>query len=325
MTDCFPEETVENNQTVFNLTAVGAAVRILPEKGGKSMANCPKCDHKLKITDWRQHCPYCGANIVIYDLQERLMKDADIAEVQHYHFQKKLDNLKASFIGSKLAITRIITTLLPIGGLFLPLAKLNISAVLPEFNGSVNALTIYNSFTDITGVIGELFSGALLPFGISLTLLLLSAVLILLKLLLLTLACSPKGKPRNIILNILQLGTAIGSLVSFMLMKENDVVAGSVAFGAYIFIFLLLVSAGIDIACLIQGIEVKHKQCYVGAIPIEEYFEMVEKGTPLEEIREKQYALMQKEQDEKEAKLKAEEEEKARKLAEEEAAKKENS
>ena len=277
------------------------------------MANCPKCGVHLRIIDWKQHCPKCGVNLVVYDLQERLMKDADIAEVQNYHFQKKIDRLKASFIGSKLAIVRIFTTLLPIGALFLPLANIKLSAPFEAFEGSCNALTVYNNFTSITSSIGELFSGAALPFGISLALLLLSAVLILVKLLLLTLACSPKGKPRNIVLNILQLGTAIGSAVSLLLIKPNAIVSGSLKFGAFVFIASLVLSAAIDIACLIQGIEVKHKQCYVGAIPIEEYFKMVEDGVPHEKIREKQYALMQKAQEEKEAKLKADEEAKAAK------------
>ena len=57
---------------------------------GGIMAECPKCKEHLKMTDWKQHCPHCGANVVIYDIQERLMKDADIAEVQYYHFQDKL-------------------------------------------------------------------------------------------------------------------------------------------------------------------------------------------------------------------------------------------
>ena len=58
------------------------------------MAECPKCKKHLKMTDWKQHCPYCGGNIVLYDIQERLMQDADIAEVQYYHFQKKLSAIQ---------------------------------------------------------------------------------------------------------------------------------------------------------------------------------------------------------------------------------------
>ena len=47
------------------------------------MANCPKCGRHLRLIDWKQHCPHCGANIVLYDRQERLMQEADVAEVQH--------------------------------------------------------------------------------------------------------------------------------------------------------------------------------------------------------------------------------------------------
>ena len=50
------------------------------------MANCPKCNHHLRLADWKQKCPYCGANIVLYDLQERLIRlgylDLDETEKQ---------------------------------------------------------------------------------------------------------------------------------------------------------------------------------------------------------------------------------------------------
>ena len=68
------------------------------------MANCPKCDYHLKLTDWRPNCPSCGVNLVYYGMEERLLADADKAEAEHSHFQKKIDRAKASFVGSKLAI-----------------------------------------------------------------------------------------------------------------------------------------------------------------------------------------------------------------------------
>ena len=100
------------------------------------MANCPKCGVHLKLTDWRQHCPRCGANIVVYDLQERLMQQADVAEVQHYHFQKKIDRLKASFVGSKLAVVRIITSFIPVFALFLPMVNCRLNPALGDFEGN---------------------------------------------------------------------------------------------------------------------------------------------------------------------------------------------
>ena len=70
------------------------------------MANCPKCGRHLRLVDWKQKCPHCGANVFLYDLQERLMQDADKAEVQHFYFQKKVDRAKASYIGSKRAMEK---------------------------------------------------------------------------------------------------------------------------------------------------------------------------------------------------------------------------
>ena len=55
--------------------------------------------------------------------------------------------------------------------------------------------------------------------------------------------------------------------------------------------------------------EIVHKQCYVGGIPIEEYFEM-EKTMTREEIRAEQYRRLQARYDEKEAAALAAEQEK---------------
>ena len=93
--------------------------------GGNDMANCPKCGAHLKLTDWRPTCPHCGINLIYYGMEERLLEDADKAESEHAVFQKKLDRLKASFIGSPLTIIRIVLSLLPIGALMLPLANVS--------------------------------------------------------------------------------------------------------------------------------------------------------------------------------------------------------
>lgn len=268
------------------------------------MANCPKCNHHLRLADWKQKCPYCGANIVLYDLQERLMADADIAEVENYHFQKKIDRLKASFAGSKLAIVRIFTSLLPIAGLFLPLVKANFSSPMPDKSGNIDALKIYKMFDKIDfGALLDTFSNGGAPFIISAVLLLLGVVLILLRVVLLTLACSPKGKVRNYTLDIMMLVFAVASAVCFTMMPEGSFAYGSLGIGTFVYIALLIVNFAVDIAVFKQGIEIHHKQCYVGGIPIEEYFEMVEKGTPHEEIRQEMYRRLTALQAQKDAEL----------------------
>ena len=271
------------------------------------MANCPKCGRKLGLSDWRQHCPDCGANIVVYDLQERLMQDADKAEVQYYHFQKKIDRLKASFIGTKLAVARIITSVLPVGPLFLPLIKATFSPPVDFPDGNVNLMTIVNHFGAINPETVKALPGGdaktdsvLLVAGA--LLFALSAVLTLIHLILLTLACSPKGKVRNLTQDVLILISSVASAVCVAAMGTSGAVKASLAIGAYLYILLQIVNAAVDIAVLKQGIPVTHKQCYVGGIPIEEYFELEKTLTP-EEMRAEQYRRLTALQQEKERQI----------------------
>lgn len=281
------------------------------------MANCPKCNSHLKLSDWKQHCPHCGANIVVYGLQERLMQDADKAEVQYYHFQKKIDRLKASFIGSKLAIVRIFTSLIPVGALFLPIVKANFGAPFDPLSGNISALTIYDNFDKLGKILDCLNVGgtANYLFAASLVLLVLSLLAMLLKFVFNTLACSPKGKVRNFTMDAIIAVTTLGSAFCFAFMGTTGSVTGSLSYGAYLYILLQAVNIIIDVLCFKQGIEVKHKQCYVGGIPIEEYFEMQKRGMTEEEIRAEQYARLQALQDEKEKELKEKEQKEAESVA----------
>lgn len=288
------------------------------------MANCPKCGKHLRIIDWKQHCPYCGANICLYNQQERLMQDADIAEVQYYHFQKKIDRVKSSFIGSKLAIVRIITSILPLAALFIPLINAKVLAPFEPVDGGVSFLTLYNNIDTLTGdAFSTLLAGndknAAIFMLASLGLLLLSVLALVLHFILLTLSCSPKGKPRNIALDVILLVTSIGSAVAATLIPDCSAISGvSLGIGAYLYIALMLVNAVIDyIVLFVKPVKIIHKQCYVGGIPIEEYFEMQEKGMTTEEIRQIQYARLRELQLEKEAKMAKEAEEAEQKEKEE--------
>ena len=263
------------------------------------MANCPKCGVHLKVTDWRQHCPHCGANIVVYDLQERLMQQADIAEVQHYHFQKKIDRLKASFIGSKLAVVRIITSFVPVFALLLPLINCRLNPAFGDFDGNVSAVTIYNG-VDTIGSPGFLSSDKLLTAA--LILLAVSILLWLIHFFLLMMACSKRAKVRAAIIDPLLVIASAAPLILFLTDKSGAVLTGKPSIGIFLYIALQILNAAIDFAVLKQGIPVHHKQCFVGGIPIEEYFEMKETMSA-EEIRQEQYRRLQAIQDEKEAEI----------------------
>lgn len=264
------------------------------------MAKCPKCGRKLTLFDWKPNCPGCGVNLVYYGMEERLMDEADQAEAEHARLQKRIDRLKASFVGSKLAIVRIILSVLPIAALMLPLASVSFNGPYIEATTtSINAIEIYNIVSSLdfdalftmigSGIVGSSFIG----YAGALVGILLSLVFVILSLVLLTLACSPKGCPRNIIMNSLAIIAAVVSIVMFNQFATgitgvfpDFVTDASVGFGIYVYIGVLALLLGLNIYLTVNKINVKYKQCYVGGIPAEEYFELVEKGTDKETLHQ---------------------------------------
>ncbi len=261
------------------------------------MAKCPKCGRKLTILDWRPNCPGCGVNLVYYGMEERLLKEADAAEAEHARLQKRIDRVKASFIGSKLTIIRIVLSILPIAALMLPLCTVSYSGPFIEATTtSVNAIEIYNLVTSLdfdalitmlgSSVVGTGFIG----YAGALVCILLSLVMVIVSLVMLTLACSPKGNPRNIILNSLAIIFAAASGVFFNVFASNisavfpDFISGSVSFGIFVYIAALALLLAINIIIAAKGVDVKYKPCFVGGLPAEEYFELVEKGTDIDVI-----------------------------------------
>ena len=262
------------------------------------MANCPKCGRKLTLLDWKPNCPECGVNLVYYGMEERLMDEADKAEAEHARLQKRIDRLKASFVGSKLAIVRIILSVLPIAALLLPLASISLNGPYIEATTTtINAIEIYNLVSSLdfdalftmigSGVVGSSFIG----YAGALVGILLSLVFVILSLLLLMLACSPKGCVRNLIMNSLAIVAAVVSIVMFTQFANgitavfpDFVTDASIGFGIFVYIGMLALLLGLNIYLTINKIEVKYKQCYVGGIPAEEYFELVEKGTDKETL-----------------------------------------
>ena len=263
------------------------------------MAKCPKCGRKLTLFDWRPNCPGCGVNLVYYGMEERLLNEADAAEAEHAKLQKKIDRLKASFVGSKLTIIRIILSVIPIAALMLPLCSVTYSGpFIEQTTTSVNAITIYNlvstlDFDALFTMIGsDVLGTSFLGYAGGLVCLLLSLVLVIVSLVLLTLACSPKGNPRNITLNSITIILAAASAVLFTVFSNGitavfpEFISGKLGIGIFVYIALLAALLILNIVIAKKGVDVKYKQCYVGGIPAEEYFELVANGTDVETIHE---------------------------------------
>lgn len=282
------------------------------------MAHCPKCGRKLTILDWKPNCPECGVNLVYYGMEERLLDEADAAEAEHAKLQKRLDRLKASFIGSKLTIARIVLSVLPIAMLLLPLCSVTFSGpYIEQTTTNVNAIEIYNlvsslDFDSLFAMLGSpLLGTSFIGYAGALVCILLSLVVVIVSLLMLTIACGSKGNPRNITLNSLSIVFAVASIVFFSIFSKNihavfpDFVRGSIGFGIFVYIASLVALLVINIVIAKKGVDIKYKQCFVGGLPAEEYFELVEKGTDINVIREMMAKALEARENEKEAREEA--------------------
>ena len=240
------------------------------------MAQCPKCGKTLRLYHWRPECPYCGVNVVYYNSNDRMLAETEYAEIEHAHSQPRIDRAKAAFFGSPLAIVRIVLSVLPIAALFLPLGRLSHPNSTP-----FNVLGIYRYLSENDfGSVLQNAQGGHAP-ELSLLLLLLSAVLWLVCLICLPMSLGKHGKGRNLLLDLLLLGSAAASAVSFALR------GGTLLIGAYVYLLLIAVILIYNLLPPVRSLPIKHTVCYIGGLPSDEYFAMKAQGVSELEIRKK--------------------------------------
>lgn len=269
------------------------------------MASCPHCGRKLRMADWRPECPGCGTNLNYYDSNQRLLDESEKAEIEHALFQPRIDRAKAAYAGSKWAILRIVLTLLPVGALFLPLLK-------SAGGESVNVIGVYNAISAVG--IGTIFGGA---FGsatyLAAALLLVSAAMILISIILITMSLGKHGKVRVLITYGFMLACAAGSVVAAALggrqpvsVFEGDPSTAVPGVGAYLYAALFLVLFLYNIFLLKKGIPVKHTPCLIGGLPSEDYFRYVEEGMSKSDIQRKMLVALAELQERQEQELEKE-------------------
>ena len=93
------------------------------------MANCPNCNRRLRITDWRPNCPGCGVNLMFYGFEERFYEDAKRSELSMASMRVGSKRTKAGLAGSFWAKVRLCVAILPLASFLLPWGK--ISAQMP--------------------------------------------------------------------------------------------------------------------------------------------------------------------------------------------------
>lgn len=262
------------------------------------MAKCPGCGRKLHLYNVKQTCPGCGANLVYFNSNEKLLEEAEKSEIEHARFQPRIDRGKVGTIKSKQGIIRLVTRVLPLGALFLPLAA-------RTEGGTVNALGAYNyvSENDIASVLKSGFlSGD--RFNLGLSLLLLSAVLIIVNLLMLFGAMGRRWKIREtLVTGFFTLVCALSAVFFAATAAEHGL---SLSWGAFVYIFtgvlqvifnifLIKTAVPVDYTPWLpedsenritgSGLPVKYTQCLIGGLDSREYFRLVAEGKTKEEIR----------------------------------------
>jgi len=276
----------------------------------------PNCNYKLKLKDWRVNCPKCGTNILYYKMEERLLAEADQVETANAAFQKKVDRARAAVIGSNWAIARLVLMALPLGLLFLPLARAQVSIPFVEKGVTLNAVSIVVALTklDFDALLGALGDPVLkapfLWYVLAVAGFALVVVAILLGLATCWLARSPGGFKRAVSFFILGMGgTALGAASLFQFgAKLSPVLPNAFSasltwygVGAVGLSFLLLFAVQIYIKAT-GDIPVEHKQCYISGFPEEEVYANREKGITLEDMRRARDEAEAKEKAEAEAK-----------------------
>lgn len=119
--------------------------------------NCPGCSYKLKIWDVKAECPACGVNIPNYNWEENLEKDSLRSDAAFAKLKMRLANFKASLVGDKLQIIRLICTFIPLVALVLPLAKVAVNLpFLSDTEHDISFLSIILHIVNTSEVSGAL-------------------------------------------------------------------------------------------------------------------------------------------------------------------------
>ncbi|MBQ6019045.1 MAG: hypothetical protein IJL26_02595 [Clostridia bacterium] len=258
------------------------------------MAVCPNRGRHLRFFDWRPEYPECGVNLNYFNANERLLADSEKAEREHARFQPRIDRGKAAYAGSKLAILRIVFTLLPVGALFLPLCKKFVDGK----TQGVNVIDVYK-FVSSHDIGAILAAGA---FGVSVAALALSAVMILVCLISIIASIGRHGKGRTVALYSVSACAAVIAFICFWisspkigaLFPEANKIIAEIGIGGILYVLLQIFIWAWNLFLINKEIPVKYTPCVIGGLPSEEYFADVERSASQSQIRRKMLVALTK-------------------------------
>lgn len=113
---------------------------------------CPKCGGEIPFYDLKPNCRHCGINIMYYIQDYQLERDAKRTELESAGMRMIIAKIKASFIGSLLAVFRLIFVAGVICAMMIPFATVTYRLPFYEEKLSIGLI----------GIIGSLGNGMLL-------------------------------------------------------------------------------------------------------------------------------------------------------------------
>ena len=278
------------------------------------MAKCPNCGVKIGMLDWRPNCKKCGVNLVYFDIEKRLLADSDRAEAEHRDFVMKTARVKAAYIGSSskremvLAITRIVLTLLPVAFFFLPLVQITTNIPFYSKVMDVDAIGVYElmstfNFGGLFAAMGSDIVGTPSVYLlVSIVATALAVIGIVLNLVLISLACSPKGKVRTLSICVINIILAVLGAVFFQLAGSGytaifgaEVFSTKIGIGAFLAIGAMVLTLIINIVLATKKFAIKVK--YPEIVPLgykqpkkkkkkSPLDKLIKKGKKKEEVKE---------------------------------------
>lgn len=235
-------------------------------------SSCPNCGKKLHWYDVKAECSNCGVSIPNFNWEERLEADNELAERKFASFYRALNRIAYSICGTKLRIARIVLSVLPAIGFILPWAtiKSDAESIGLDLFGMTCNKSLIDLFKDffgntslyITNMKYEGFSGTLSFTMYSMLLMVLSLLLAVIAFFLIFILAKRFKTKTLTVFEGLSVLSAVGSAVCFTLgikAAPNEIginfgsfpvynATGSVAWGFYVALALLLVAVGINAA-----------------------------------------------------------------------------
>jgi len=127
---------------------------------------CPKCGADIPFYDLKPNCRHCGVNILYYTHDHELERDAKMTELDNAAARMVVARVKATFIGSLLAIFRMVFLVGAVCAMMIPFCAATFTLPFYQETFSVGLIGVIQSYGNglllalLDFVKSALFSGA---------------------------------------------------------------------------------------------------------------------------------------------------------------------